>query len=723
MLQITTKYASIDFEFYDTAEEKLNVVCGSIRHDGKTTNYWTHRDSLGTKSIVEKIEQLHKEGYTFLAYAVTAEARSFISLLLNPKEYRWIDLYLEYRCLSNHNDNYAYGKQLIGGRKKFTKKPLPKWMRKTEADEKKADASKQEYGYGAAVYKTLGLVIDTDFKTEIRNIIIACNTGCEEAIQTMISRKEEIMEYCGSDVEHLEPMFKEMINEYKRLFGRRFHAPTLREDIRTRAEYAVRTAIQETVGYPISVNRTRNFSSQVANIIWSCQDDINSQFPFTGGDRIFRNKVQKRPLDLSWNQQKTRDLLRKWMEENNYKNWTLTDGGKSGIKDLSLSLKAFQKPISYSHTYPKGDFIAQMQRYLKLKQGLNGFTANDSDTEGEGNATKKKKKFWDYVGQDGRVRPFMGIYGAQSARSQPSAISFIPLKAAWMRALIEPPKSRVLCGIDYASQEFLLAALLSGDKAMLSAYESGDVYLAFGKSIGFIPSNGTKKTHKEQRDQCKAVVLGLSYDMSEYGLATDLSEKFGRKVTPEEALGWIKKHKKAYPVFWRWKDALQRHYKLQKHIRLADGWMVWGDNDNFRSIGNVPIQGMGSCIMRKAVALAQDAGLDVVYTLHDAIYIEYDSSDTKGEAVSKLATCMDEAFRWYFEGELKAKATVRLDADIWSQDFEDKVEKFEDKYITDYGYMTLEVKKQQMYIDERAIDDFNKFSPYFEEADYMNMEF
>ena len=60
-------------------------------------------------------------------------------------------------------------------------------------------------------------------------------------------------------------------------------------------------------------------------------------------------------------------------------------------------------------------------------------------------------------------------------------------------------------------------------------------------------------------------------------------------------------------------EALEE-YKIKGYIFLPDGWFMWGDNDNFRSVGNVPIQGLGSCIMRKAVELAQDRGLDVIYS-------------------------------------------------------------------------------------------------------------
>lgn len=699
----SNKYASIDFEFYDTAEPELSLVCASVKcSDGGGFSYWLHDDSH-TEMLIKRINGLNIEGYTFLAYAVTAEARCFLTLGLDPLKFKWVDLYLEYRCLSNHNDKYAYGKQLIRGSKKTTSRPIPKWERKTEEDEKKADSSKQEYGMGAAVYKTLGLVIDTDNKKKMRDIIIACNDHTEESIKALEENKEKIMEYCDSDVEHLEPMFKEMFYEYKRLYGEHFDAASLRSAIKVRADYACRTAIMEATGYPIDVAKTKNFSNQVGNILWKCQSDINSQFTGPLGEKLFRPKVKKRPLELAWDQGLTRYFVREWCGANDYNGWTLTDTGK-----LSLSLKAFSKPVSFRHSYPTGNILAQFQRFLKLKQGLNGFTAN-----------KTKKSFWDYVGSDGRVRPYMGIYGAQSARSQPSASGFIPLKAAWMRSLIAPREGRAICGIDFASQEFLLAALLSGDSEMLAAYESGDVYLAFGKAIGYIPADGTKTSHKKERDECKAVVLGLSYDMSEYGLSYDLSEKFGRTVSPEEAKVWIDKHKEAYEDFWAWKSQIQEDYKDKEYLELPDGWVLWGDNDNFRSTGNFPVQGLGSCIMRKAVELAQDNGLDVIYTLHDAIYIEYDSIN--GTSPIILARCMDQAFRWYFEGETKAKATVRLDADIWSPEFHEN--KFTMEYGTPFGTYELPAKVQQIYIDERSLDDYNKFSEYFEEVNFGDYQF
>ena len=47
-----------------------------------------------------------------------------------------------------------------------------------------------------------------------------------------------------------------------------------------------------------------------------------------------------------------------------------------------------------------------------------------------------------------------------------------------MRALIRPAPGMAIAYIDYASQEVVVAAALSGDAALLRACASGDPYLA-----------------------------------------------------------------------------------------------------------------------------------------------------------------------------------------------------------------------------------------------------
>ena len=51
-----------------------------------------------------------------------------------------------------------------------------------------------------------------------------------------------------------------------------------------------------------------------------------------------------------------------------------------------------------------------------------------------------------------------------------------------------------MASVGWSQQEFGIAASLSGDRAMMEAYESGDPYFAFGNEAGRIPPDGTKRT-------------------------------------------------------------------------------------------------------------------------------------------------------------------------------------------------------------------------------------
>jgi len=600
-----------------------------------------------------------------------------LSLQMDVLKVQYIDLYLEYRCLLNHHHDWMYGKQLIKGVKRFTKPPKDKW-KQSEEESRKADNSKPEYSLSAACYKVLGEVIDTNEKNEVRDIIIH---GTDEEIE---ENKERILRYNESDIKYLPRLFKGILNEYqKRLKDYPEHLKTLKEEMLLRGNYSARTAVMESLGYPIDFAATKSFSESVPTILWEVQDEINKLFP-----RILPFTKSKLGVH-SWSHVRTR----LWIEEQGFKGWVKTD-----TKLDSLALKAWKKFFPFSHSYPKDNFGAQMVRYLTLRQQLNGFLQSKS--------AKRKGNFWDYVGSDKRVRPYFGIYGSQSARSQPKATGFLFLKSAWMRALCVPRKGRAICGIDYKSQEFLLAALLSGDAAMLKAYQSGDPYLYLAKIAGKVPWDGERKDYQKERNVFKVVTLALQYGMGKYSLSNDLTQKLGKRFSESKAEQLIYKFNRAYPVHAKWKRKVLSQYRKQKFWKLPCGWYMWGDNKNERSIGNVPIQGFGSSIMRKAVEFAQDKGLQVILTLHDAIYVEYDSGNHC--AVDLLQESMASAFSFYFNGGRRDNALVGLDANIWGQDFVDG------KFRTE----KVEGKMQKTYMDERGAKEYASFKQYFEPTDY-----
>jgi hypothetical protein len=115
------------------------------------------------------------------------------------------------------------------------------------------------------------------------------------------------------------------------------------------------------------------------------------------------------------------------------------------------------------------------------------------------------------VGHDGRNRALLSPFRSKTGRNQPSNTKFVFGPAVWLRGIIKPGPGCAIAYIDYEQQEFGIAAKLSGDPAMLAAYQSGDPYLEFAKQCGAVPQDATKKTHELERDQHKQCVLAVQY--------------------------------------------------------------------------------------------------------------------------------------------------------------------------------------------------------------------
>lgn len=669
----TLKTARIDFEFYNTSEEILSLVCCSIETHEGVEEFWLHNDNKEKKKLKQRLIALNDQGYVFIAFQVTAEARSFYSLGLDPLSFDWIDLFIEYRHISNQNDHIMYGNQYDGKKVKFTRRPPPKWER-TDLDD--ALAFKQKHSLVEAAFKLIGKKINSAHKDIMRDLILSAPDSFNRF------QREKIIEYCTSDVAYLDKMLSKIFKEYQRLLSVHYNENQLIQEAMQRGKYAALTAIREAKGYPIDYEKTKNFSMHVDSILRDTMVEINSLFPDI---KPFR-----------WNHEEARfnfkqKEVKEWVRKNhNTKFWKQTDTG-----DVSLSLDAWTQHYNYSHDYPKNIFGAQMVRFLKLKQSLNGFVES---------RVKNSKSFWDSVGSDKLVRPYMNPFGSQTSRTQPSATSFIMLKPAWQRALIVPPKGYAITGIDYGSEEFFISALLSKDKNMIDAYLSGDPYLAFAKLVGGVPKDATKKSHGKERVPYKSTVLGLSYDMTKYGLSVKLTRDTGKTWTPDDAQHQIDSFYQAFPDFAEFKENILEEYESNKRLRLKDGWTLWGDQDNFRSVGNFPIQGAGAAIMRCADLLCHDRSLYVPITLHDALYILHRSDDLK--AIDTAIDSMVEGFAWYFDDEYKDLARkIRLDPETWGPDFEGI-----NRLTTPNGH---KVKVETIHIDERAINDYRKFSKYF----------
>jgi len=660
------KLRFIDFEYNSTAEPKLNLVSYAQRLvDSKTGQYkdqtrWLHQCSGGVEPPDPKTAVL-------VAFNVIAEASALLSWGVNPLDYQWIDLQAEYRMLTNHNDEFSHGKQLIDGKVVTTLNPRKKNMNKL------ARFDRPSSSLASAAYKLLDVVVDTERKTRVRNLIIRNNPEEIEA------NKDEILEYNLSDVEYMPAMLARVIAEFTKAGV--FNQAEMLE----RGSSVAHAAVMSMRGYPINYGHVRNFSQAVPDILKDVQEHINEQFPKM---KVF--EWDKKNVRYAMRQQPIKDWISKKSGKARVWPKTATGGFSLSFQDAWSLLYSFRSP------YPEGDFAAQIYRYLRLKQALNGFIPKGANAN-------DKTNFFSFVGRDRRVRAYLNPYGSQSSRFQPKAAGYLPLKPSWMRCFIEPPKGKAICGIDYKSQEFLIAGLLSDDRNMIDSYRSGDVYFDFAVKAKAVKRTADQKDPKVKaiRTKFKSTVLGIQYLMGPESLAAKLTLDTGIEHSVEEAETLVDLFAKIYKRFDRWRRLQITQYRKNKKLRLSDGWTLFGDNFNMRSVANCPVQGEGGAILRRAIRYAHDAGLKPIMPLHDALYIEFDERDFS--AIDRFIDVMRRAFIDTFSNRPEAKE-IKIDTYAFSPAFK------HGEVLTPSGNSVVLMSK---YLEGRGVDEYDRFSKYF----------
>jgi DNA polymerase I-like protein with 3'-5' exonuclease and polymerase domains len=219
--------------------------------------------------------------------------------------------------------------------------------------------------------------------------------------------------------------------------------------------------------------------------------------------------------------------------------------------------------------------------------------------------------------------------------------------------LIQPEAGRAVAYVDWEQQEFGIAAALSGDRAMMAAYASGDPYLTFAKQAGAVPTSATKATHPVQRGQFKVCALAVQYGMASKSLAQALGvpEAQGREL--------LRLHQQTYPRFWRWSEAAVNHAMLRGWLHTVFGWTIHvGPDANPRSMANFPVQGNGAEMLRLACCLATERGIVVCAPVHDALLVDAPAADIEAVVVDAQAA-MAEASRLVLGGfELRTEAKI-----------------------------------------------------------------
>ena len=237
------------------------------------------------------------------------------------------------------------------------------------------------------------------------------------------------------------------------------------------------------------------------------------------------------------------------------------------------------------------------------------------------------------VGSDGRNRTLLSPYGTKTARNTPSNSKYVFGPAKWIRFLITPPPGMALIHRDFCQQEVRIAAVLSGDAALLEACESGDVYLGMASQLGFVSESMSTEELEAVRSLFKTVVLGILYGLGAFSLAIRAG------ISLYEAAEILARLKARFHTFEDYSERVVDHAGILLEVSTPYGWtMQCPPGINPRTVSNFPIQSTGAEILHVVSILAERRGIEVVAPVHDAIMAQapLDQADDVSVALDRV---------------------------------------------------------------------------------------
>jgi DNA polymerase I-like protein with 3'-5' exonuclease and polymerase domains len=235
------------------------------------------------------------------------------------------------------------------------------------------------------------------------------------------------------------------------------------------------------------------------------------------------------------------------------------------------------------------------------------------------------------IGRDGRNRPSLFPFGTATGRNAQAKSVFNA--HASMRSFMKFPEDSIAVYLDWRTQEVGIAAARSGDEAYADAYRSGDIYHSLALMCGLTTESDVKTWKREntgQRQQMKALQLGISYGMGVRSLARGLNRH--RLIASEVII----RHQQKFPRFWAWRAGMAQRAMLERRIESEfDGWpLLISNSPNPRTLYNFPMQSGGAEMLRLAACRLCDAGLVPSMLVHDGILLELQCTGQVEQAIA-----------------------------------------------------------------------------------------
>jgi DNA polymerase I-like protein with 3'-5' exonuclease and polymerase domains len=249
--------------------------------------------------------------------------------------------------------------------------------------------------------------------------------------------------------------------------------------------------------------------------------------------------------------------------------------------------------------------------------------------EAQKRATTYGDTWLKHVAADGRVYPRWVQLGANSGRMACSAPNMQNLPRGEYRKCVAAPPGRVLVKADYSQVELRIAAKVSGDKALIAAYERGeDLHTLTARQV-----LGIAEVTKEHRQLAKALNFGLLYGMGARGFRDYARSHYGLELTEAQADEYREAFFRGYPGLRRWHRSMG---DAPRDTRTLAGRRV-RQVEHFTEKLNLPVQGTGADGLKRALALLWERRAECpaavpVLAVHDELVVESPEGDAERAA-------------------------------------------------------------------------------------------
>lgn len=656
---------SIDFEFSKPSNPDMGLVCAALSVDGgKIEKYWL-LDGSDNQKLHDRLIDLAENDASFSAYAVQlAEGRCFRALGLDPRRFRWHDLYSEWKWLRNGDNRYLYGDVIVteNGKDPYVAVSVPPEVKITKRMTREEEQSAKLLNDAACKMKSdktgkrvvnnqsgeslldceyfLGVIdeatvlADKAVKNDVRNFIIAG--------KDLESRKQEILDYCASDIkllyeldlkigEHMakimdEPHINVQLGKVRTDFkvNKYFTLDELREEI---GSWAARNAMYAMRGIPLNQGRLEAVKKAGPLIRVEEQlrwNELHPEYP------LYRIGKSSKALSLLKTMRKKSPYLDMEVTEDSDlfadAAMRISKAGKFQWKKTPAG--AFAKDSDYLKELDDGGLIHDIRKHKDSIKALKSISPEDDGTY----------KIDRFIGCDFKQRPNFNPYGTKTGRNAASATSFLFLMPKWMRLLVNPREGRYICDLDAHSEEVAIAAALYNDENKREVYRSADVYMKYAQLAGAYPKDKPILTEDERESEkwfkeegwtqvrkiYKGGFLGMQFGMGGASLERRVRLSLPEEKRDEIFEGWgdnfVDSYRSLFSNETECVTKVRQAYTNQKRgIMLQDGWRLGPNDPNILAVGNFPVQGTGAVILRRCCELCDAEGIQIYATLHDAI--------------------------------------------------------------------------------------------------------